>query len=62
MPMANILPNDNSNITYELAIKPSGAQWKVSLVTMKADELFGMVGGAFLVMFFLAGLLARPYR
>jgi hypothetical protein len=34
----------------------------VTLVTMKVDELLGMVGGAFLLMFFLVGLLARPYR
>lgn len=57
-----MLPNDNNPVSYELTIRPSGRQLKVSSVAMKADEMFAMIGGALLFLYFIVGLLARPYR
>ena len=61
-PVATVLAPDNEPVSYELAIRPSGLQTKVTLVATKADEMFGMIGGVLLFMYFLVGILARSYR
>lgn len=59
---AMVLPPDNNPVSYELAVRPSGYQTKIIRVAAKADEMFGMIGGALLFMYFFAGLIARSYR
>jgi hypothetical protein len=59
--MAVVLQPDNNSVSYEIALRPSGIQQKVTIIAIKADEMFGRIGGNVLVIFLIFGVFLHSY-
>lgn len=59
---SDIQPQNNDTVFYRMDFRFSGRVIKSSLVSPKGDEMFAMIGGTLLFVFFILGIFARPYR
>lgn len=59
--LAVIMPKDDKDVYYELEMRASGLENRITLKATKGSYMVGKIGGVLVFMFFVVGILAKAY-